>query len=230
MGQSSSCNVTVVYPVLRDLRLFANRSTEADSQYLVYGASSSVGLYAIQLAKSISYRVVAICSPRNAELVKSYGADAVVDYSDVAKAKSELQRITGGGVTKGFDAISEGASFEIALGGFKAGEKGRLNAVLPPPPEAEKLNEDVEVVWTLAYELLGKTFRSVSGGPACTGWGRDVQIRRRDNRGRGAGEREIKGKEIRRRVTGDRIPRRRDTREREIRGRILMTMRKGGQY
>lgn len=110
----------------------------------------------------MGYKVVAVCGAHNNDLVKSYGADEVVDYHDAEKAKSEIQRITGGGVTLGFDTISEGSSFDIAVGGFKAGEKGRLNAVLPPSKEAEALNEKVEVVWTLGYTLFGKGFQSVS--------------------------------------------------------------------
>ena len=41
----------------------------------------SVGQYAIQLAKIAGYRVVTTASPRNFELLKSYGADAVFDVS-----------------------------------------------------------------------------------------------------------------------------------------------------
>lgn len=141
---------------------FPPKQVADGSWYLVYGASSSVGLFAVQLAKAMGYKVVAVCGPHNNDLVKSYGADEVVDYHDAEKAKSEIQRITGGGVTLGFDTISEGSSFDIAVGGFKAGEKGRLNAVLPPSKEAEALNEKVEVVWTLGYTLFGKGFQSVS--------------------------------------------------------------------
>ena len=40
-----------------------------------------MGLYAIQLAKLSGYKVVTVASPRNHELLKSYGADAVFDAS-----------------------------------------------------------------------------------------------------------------------------------------------------
>jgi len=83
-----------------------------------------------QLGHLMGYRIIALCSPHNAELVKSLGADEVVDYHDAEKASADIKRISGGGVTLGLDTISEGKSFQICLGGF--GDKGgRLNAILP---------------------------------------------------------------------------------------------------
>jgi NADPH:quinone reductase-like Zn-dependent oxidoreductase len=85
---------------------------EEGMHVLINGASGGVGSYAVQIAKILGAKVTAVCSEKNIDLVKSLGADEVIDYNkeDFTKNKGKYDIV--------FDAVGV-KSFATAKNALK---------------------------------------------------------------------------------------------------------------
>jgi NADPH:quinone reductase-like Zn-dependent oxidoreductase len=120
----------------------------AGDQILINGASGGIGTFAVQLAKHYGATVTGVCSAKNLELVRSLGADYVIDYTreDFTKTSQTYDVI--------FDVVAK-SSFSRCRGALKA--NGRYLVTIP------KLEVLLQMAWT---SLAGGKKVRMEGAPA----------------------------------------------------------------
>ncbi len=105
--------------------LFDAANVSAEQKVLIQGASGGVGIFAVQLAKLAGAHVIATTSGPNVALVKSLGADEVVDYRSVDVAST----------VKDVDLVVDCVGGETLKRSFASLRKGGLLITIVSPPD-----------------------------------------------------------------------------------------------
>ena len=136
---------------------------QAGQKVLINGASGGVGTYAVQLAKYFGAEVTAVCSTRNVEMVRSLGADHIIDYKKEnfteANKKYDLILAVNGYHplsaykrclrTNGIYAMAGGTSkqiFSAVLFGSLMSTQGKKMGIVSAKPNQKDLNFMKEIL------------------------------------------------------------------------------------
>ncbi|EGE04486.1 enoyl reductase [Trichophyton equinum CBS 127.97] len=135
-----------VWPILRPAK--------ESKTVLVYGGSTSVGTTAIQLLKLAGLCPIATCSPKNYELVKSYGAEEVSDYRSPTCAE-DIKKATRNNLKYALDCISTKGSIDICYGAIgRAG--GHYTSLDPFWESTANTMKAIKATWIVGISMLGK--------------------------------------------------------------------------
>lgn len=138
------------------LNIVSDRSSDGSkpaTSVLVSGGASYTGTCAIQLLKLAGFKVIAICSSRSFDLVRSFGADAVFDYASPTTAE-DIRSYTRNSLRLAIDCITTAKTTELcyaALG--RAG--GRYVALDPYSDSVTATRGIVRPDWVFGLEPLG---------------------------------------------------------------------------
>lgn len=137
---------TVPIGAMTALFLLEKVKLNKGQKILVYGASGSVGTYAVQMAKHMGAEVTAVCSTANVELVASLGASKVIDY------KKE-------------DYTAEGAVYDVVFDAVGKTPKSKAKSVLKKGGAYTSINvftsENTEKLQEIAAMIEAGSLRPV---------------------------------------------------------------------
>ncbi len=140
---------------------------------LINGASGGVGTFAVQIAKSFGAEVTGVCSGRNVDLVRSIGADHVIDYTkeDFTKGKQQYDAIIDNVANHSlgeYRQVLKPNGVYVMIGGGGANEQG-LIGIMARPVEAMVVSKFVSQKMGMMLADLNKKDLAVLGDLIQTG-------------------------------------------------------------
>jgi NADPH:quinone reductase-like Zn-dependent oxidoreductase len=147
------------------LQLLRHGGVREGQRVLIVGASGGVGSFAVQIAKALGAHVTGVCSTKNLELVRSLGADEVIDYTqrDFTAAAQRYDVIVQLGGTTAAGALRRALTRDGALvlssgegGGRWFGPMGRLvSSMLLAPFVSQKIGSKTAKASAKDLDTLG---------------------------------------------------------------------------
>ncbi|KAH9160766.1 zinc-binding oxidoreductase ToxD [Lactarius sanguifluus] len=149
LGVAPLTALRVLYEVLKLPEPLGTSASRVKIPVLISGGATSVGLYATQFAKLSGLYVIATASPRNFDLVRSLGADVVVDYADPLAAAKQI-REAAPNLEHAVDCVGEDSSTAIVAVSLNG--KGTIAQItLRPIPV-----EGVRTLSSIIFDVIGK--------------------------------------------------------------------------
>ncbi|TIC13750.1 GroES-like protein [Wallemia mellicola] len=99
---------------------------------LIWGASTAVGMYAVQLSHQSGVNVVATTSLKNSDLVKSLGADLLFNYADV-NVVDKIKQAINDNITFALDCVGNPDSLHKSIASVSDTNDAIVHTLLPPP-------------------------------------------------------------------------------------------------
>jgi NADPH:quinone reductase-like Zn-dependent oxidoreductase len=113
----------------------------------------------LQYAKNSGFTVVTTCSPKNFELVKSLGADAVFDYNDADRCVAEIRDVTQGQLQLAWDCVASPEASRICARALSTDQDSHYSSLLRINAEdMAAINSKIKVGVSVAYVSLGERF------------------------------------------------------------------------
>jgi len=142
---------------------------KADSPFpiFIYGGSTAMGITGIQYAKLSGLTVITTASAKNAEYLKSLGADEVLDYKSETLV-DDVRRLTDGRLAHAWDCRANADSARICAAAM-ADAGGQYTSLLHGTAEpVAAVNPHVSTVVTLYYTIFGERDPMLGEAPPVT--------------------------------------------------------------